>query len=154
MNENSSSAYRSAAADGATYTDMLLLVYDAITKDLLQAGQAAERMQVEARCRHSNHALLLVGHVESWVDLLDDPKLVSSLVLFYGMLRTRILQLQQSNSSAEFQDLANFVCEARAAWQRKQQNALNSSAISMPREAISFTPVSTGERPLRSAWSA
>ena len=154
MSQNSNLAYRLAAADGATYTDLVLLVYDAIAKDLLQAGQAAEQMHVEARCRHSNHALLLVGHVESWVGLLDDPKLASSLVLFHDMLRMSILQLQRSFANKEFQDLANLVCDTRAAWQQKQQNLLDRPAVGVPYGAIGFSQVSTENSPIRSAWSA
>ena len=154
MNNDSNLAYRSAAADGATYTDLLLLVYDAIAKDLLQAGQAAERMHAEARCRHSNHALLLVGHVESWVSFLDDPQLASSLVMFYDLLRTRILQLQRSSSGKEFEDLARFVCDTRAAWQQKQQNALKQPTVGKLHEVIGFSCESTDNGPFRSAWSA
>ncbi len=153
MNENSNFAYRSASAEGATYTDLLLLVYDAIARDLLQAGQAAERMHVEARCRHVNHALLLLGHVESWISFLDDPMLGSSLVMFYDMLRTRLLQLQRLSSSKEFEDLASLVCDTRAAWQRKQQSLLEQPAAGKLFEA-GFSQMSTDKEPVRSAWSA
>ena len=115
-------AYRTASADSTTQLGLLIEVYDAIASDLRDAGSASLQNDIAARCEHCNHAFTLLGHVESWVDLLDEPTLATSLKSFYGMLRTRILQLQQQRSNEQgFEELAGLVTETRAVWQRKQQ---------------------------------
>jgi flagellin-specific chaperone FliS len=113
-------AYRNSATEGATHIDILLACYDALAEDIRLAGMFAVKGDVVSRCRHSEHALLLIGHLESWVPLLDDAELTASLTSFYTFLRAEILRLQISNELEEFMALALVVCETRAAWQKKQ----------------------------------
>jgi flagellin-specific chaperone FliS len=132
-------AYRSSATEGATHIDILLACYDAVAEDIRLAGKFAVKGDVVSRCRHSEHALLLIGHLESWLSLLDDPKLAESLTSFYEYLRAEILRLQISSELEKFMALALVVCETRAVWQNKQ---------SVPRPqtgASTEPPYSTGE---------
>ena len=154
MRQNSNSAYRMAAASGATHVGMLILVYDAIAADLNKAGEAAARDDVAGRCRASNHALSLLGHLQTWTTYLEDPTLATTLEQFYGMLRFRILQLQKGNSAAELRALAQMVGETRAVWQKKEEIMVETlakqrgSAPMEPREGRVEQP------PARSTWSA
>ena len=129
MSYQSEIAYRSAAANGATHIGLLMLVYDALAKDLLDAGHAINRGDVEARCEKSKHALVLLAHLESWIQLLDDPKLAASLHSFYGHLRTSVLGLQMDQNSDACERLAKRVCETRTTWQRKEQAMLSTNAV-------------------------
>jgi flagellin-specific chaperone FliS len=113
-------AYRNSATEGATHVDILLACYDALAEDLRMAGNAAARRDFAARCRHSQRALLLVGHLESWISLLDDTELASSLTRFYEYLRSEILRLQLSSELEPFMNVALVVCETRASWQKRQ----------------------------------
>lgn len=118
-------AYRTSATEGATHIDILLACYDALAEDIRFAGKSADTGNVAARCRYSEHALLLIGHLESWVSLLDDAELSESLASFYSYLRVEILQLQTNADLNRFVDLALKVCETRAAWQKKQSVELS-----------------------------
>lgn len=113
-------AYRNSATEGATHIDILLACYDAVAEEVRLAGKFAAKGDVAARCRHSQRALLIIGHLESWISLLDDADLSASLTHFYQYLRTEILRLQLSSELDKFLDLAFVVCETRAIWQRKQ----------------------------------
>src|ERR1700752_3088844 len=113
-------AYRASATEGATHIDILLACYDALAEDIRLAGKFAVKDDVVSRCRHSERALLLIGHLESWVSLLDDPELAESLTSFYQYLRAEILRLQISSELERFMALALVVCETRAVWQNKQ----------------------------------
>jgi flagellin-specific chaperone FliS len=113
-------AYRSSATEGATHIDILLACYDAVAEDIRLAGKFSVKGDLVSRCRHSEHALLLIGHLESWVSLLDDPDLAAGLTNFYKYLRAEILQLQTSSEFEKFMALALVVCETRAVWQNKQ----------------------------------
>jgi flagellin-specific chaperone FliS len=112
-------AYRDSATEGANHIDILLACYDALAEDIRLAGKSAVTGDVAARCRHSEHALILLGHLESWVTALDDADLAGSLTKFYEYLRAQILRLQLSRELDDFMNLALVVCETRAAWQQK-----------------------------------
>lgn len=118
-------AYRSSATEGATHIDILLACYDALAEDIRLAGKSAVVGDVTARCRYSEHALSLIGHLESWVSLLDDSELAASLVGFYSYLRAEVLRLQLCVESDKFLALALVVGETRATWQKKQNTALS-----------------------------
>lgn len=118
-------AYRNSATEGATHIDILLACYDAVAEDIRLAGKFASRGDVAARCRYSQRALLLIGHLESWVSLLDDAVLGTSLEAFYQYLRAEILGLQLCNQLDKFISLALVVCETRAVWQKKQSEGLS-----------------------------
>lgn len=117
-------AYRNSATAGATHVDVLLACYDALAEDIRMAGKAASNGDIAARCRHSERALLLVGHLESWISLLDDAALAAGMAKFYEFLRLRILRLQVCSELDKFMSLALVVCEIRAAWQKRQSAEL------------------------------
>lgn len=118
-------AYRNSAMEGATQIDILLACYDALAEDIRFAGEFAASGDIAARCRHSQRALLLIGHLESWVTLLDDADLAAGLSRFYEYLRAEILRLQSRNALDEFMNLALAVCQTRAAWQKKHSVGLS-----------------------------
>lgn len=113
-------AYCGSATEFSTHIDVLLACYDALSEDIRSAGFAGSSADVSARCRHSQRALLLLGHLESWVLLLDDESLQLALVQFYQYIRAELLQLQAAAETSGYTNLAMCVCEARAAWQSKQ----------------------------------
>src|SRR5580658_1864166 len=113
-------AYRNSATEGATHIDILLACYDALVEDIRFAGKFAGNGNIAARCQHSQRALLLIGHLGSWVFELDDADLAASLAKFYEYLRAEILRLQSSKELDEFMNLALLVCQSSAAWQNKQ----------------------------------
>ena len=122
MNARNALAYQSAAAEGATHIGMLVLVYDALVKDFIKAAAAVRREDIEARCSASSHALLLLGHLDSWVELIDDPILASSLTDFYGILRGELLRLQAEPEAASFENLAQRISETKTSWQAKESS--------------------------------
>ncbi len=119
--EQKASAYREAAAQGATQIGLLILAYDALARELSRAGEAVRQGNIQARCQHSNQAIAILGHLESWTGYLDEPALAGALKQFYIFLRSRILQLQRENSSVDFDALSQHVVDTRMTWQQKEQ---------------------------------
>jgi flagellin-specific chaperone FliS len=126
MNKSTVSAYRISAIEGATHLDVLLACYDALAEDIRLAGEASAAGDIAARCGYSQHALLVLGHLQDWIPLLEDASLQESLACFYQYLRQEILRLQSPALRSEYAPLAMRVCETRAVWQKKM------SAISSP----------------------
>lgn len=139
MLHSSALAYQMAAADGATHVGLMVLVYDAIAADLVKASKAVRDRDVELRCSRSNHALLLLGHLDSWIDLIDEPILATSMRQFYAMVRARIMQLQAAADADEFDQLADLISQTRACWQQKDKASQNFArtliAVAQPAEA-------------------
>lgn len=149
----SESLYRQMAGEGATYIGLLLVVYDTLAEDLRRAGQAVERGEISARCDASNHALLLLGHLESWTTSLDDTTLAASLLQFYSYLRGQALQLQSATYPAGFYELASLVAETRACWQKREsQLAPPASLHGTPAVSQSWDQEDSGG--VRHRWSA
>jgi flagellin-specific chaperone FliS len=150
---NSLRAYRTSAAEGATHIGLLLSVYDALAEDMRFAGEAAANGDIAARCRHSQHALLLLGHLESWVPLLDDDAVLQeSLTRFYMYLRSEMLRLQAAERGEGFDELAMRVCETRAVWQKKQSQP--PSLVQMPLHEIMPPEKEEEGSDSRLCWSA
>ncbi len=140
-------AYRAASLEHASHLDLLLASYDALAQDLRLAGVAAEGGHIAERCRRSGHALQLLGHLESWTELLGEPALESSLATFYTFVRGELMRSQGYEIAEHFTHLALLVCEVRAAWQGKgsqntTQKNLAGSVAALPAEgrvALSFS---------------
>ena len=137
MTTDSLRAYRDSASEFSTHIDVLLVCYDALSADIRSAGSAVVDGNISARCRHSQHALLLLGHLESWISLLDDEALGQSLVSFYAYIRSELIGLQAATETTGYSKLAMRICEARAAWQSKQ--AKESSRFVRPSNEAHFS---------------
>ena len=148
----SGSAYREASLEGATHIEALTLVYEAIAADLLKAGHALQGGRIQERCDASNHALFLLGHLETWTEDLHDAALSESLRAFYGFLRGRIVGLQSKGSRADFEKLSGVVMEVKSTWEKKGQQAPQNgdSSISETKSASLRDDVAQ----TRAAWFA
>ena len=142
------------AGEGATYIGLLLVVYDTLAEDLRRAGQAVENADIQARCDATNHALLLLGHLESWTASLDDATLQASLLQFYRYLRVQAMLLQTATEPAGFYELARLVGETRATWQKResQQMSIAQHLPSVQPRAKSWPDDDGAE--VRHSWSA
>ena len=144
MTPSTTSLYRQVAAEGATYIGLLTVVLDSLAEDVRLAGIAATRGDIPGRCSASNHAFLLLGHLESWADEMDEPALKTSLLSFYCYVRNALIALQAETNEQRFRDLAIHVTQLRAAWQAKEVEVLQSrnkwkqeNTSPMPAEQIS-----------------
>ena len=120
MTPSTTSLYRQVAAEGATYIGLLTVVLDSLAEDLRLAGLAAASRDIPARCAASNHAFLLLAHLESWATDLDEPALKASLLTFYSYVRSTLTTLQAHTTEQPFLDLAVHVTELRITWQTKE----------------------------------
>ena len=132
--QQSRSAYHFAAGAGATQAGLTQLVYTHLAQDLLHAADAIRNGHIEARCAASKHALMLLGHLESWSAELEDPGLAQSLRAFYAMLRTCVLQSQAASDSLLLEESAQRVLEMCTVWQTKEANMRSAlcSTVAVP----------------------
>jgi len=148
-------AYRRATAASVSGLGLLIALYDELAGNLRGAAEAEKRNDIAARCREANHALLVIGHLEQWVERGQSGELADQLKVFYGSLRRNIIAAQAKRSSAMLEEQMAQVVNVRTQWQKlAERNA--------PREPFVLPPVVT-RRPgpfspemeqRRSNWSA
>ena len=83
-------AERDLAAIGYALLIMLIviLLYDQLIQDLVQAARAIEESDIELRSKMLNHAILVIAHLQSALDFTAGGKVAQNLDLFYNTLRT------------------------------------------------------------------
>lgn len=133
-------SYRRSAIEGASLVGLTVALYDTLAGDLSRAGRAVNQRDIEARCREANHALLVLGHLESWLNFTQDADLVRSLSIFYAYIRQRIMCAQAQGAASIFEELGTLVVQTRATW---QQLDLRNADL---RKDFSSTPATASEK--------
>jgi len=110
------SAYRQAAAQGASPVQLVIRLYEQIIEDLRQAINAIQQSQVELRTNKVNHALLVIAHLQSRLNFEAGGKPARDLNHFYNVLRYNLMQAQLSASKEILAQQITDLLEVRAAW--------------------------------------
>ncbi|MBI3478508.1 MAG: flagellar export chaperone FliS [Acidobacteria bacterium] len=109
-------AYRENDVRGATSDRLVVLLYDQIILDLVQAAHAIEREDVERRTKMLNHAILVIAHLQSPLDFANGGKVAKDLDHFYNVLRHNLLQVQFYPSLQGIRQQITDVQVLREAW--------------------------------------
>ena len=109
-------AYRQAAVQGASPVQLVIRLYEQIIEDLRQAVQAVERNQIELRTNKINHAVLVIGHLQSRLDFEAGAKPARDLDQFYNVLRHNLMQAQLRASKEMLAQQMIDLLAVRAAW--------------------------------------
>jgi flagellar biosynthetic protein FliS len=111
-------AYRRNAAESASGLGLLISLFDTLAGDLRRAAEAQRENDIERRCREVRHALIIVGHLESWVDQGTGGVLAQELLDFYAMLRRKLILAQAGKSAEKLEELMASVLHLREQWQQ------------------------------------
>jgi flagellar secretion chaperone FliS len=159
MNMNSTEmAYRKTAVEGASGFGLLIALYDTLAGDLKRATEAQRNNDIETRCKEVNHALLVVGYLEDWIDREDGGELAQKLIAFYSTMRSKLIEAQAMQSCEILEQQMALVLSIRGTWQDLELRA--ASTLQPPSPAPSpQTPkypgtVSPHENQKVSSWSA
>ena len=111
-------AYRRTAAEAASGLGLLISLFDTLAGDLRRATLAQRDGDIEQRCREVRHALLVIGHLENWVDQGTGGVLAQELTSFYSSLRRKLIEAEAGNSSEVLERQMFRVLELREHWQQ------------------------------------
>ena len=109
-------SYREAAVRGASPVQLVVRLYEQIIQDLRQAAIAIEQRAIERRTKHINHAILVIGHLQSPLDFARGGKVAKDLDLFYNVLRQSLVQVQFFPSKRSITQLITDLLVVREAW--------------------------------------
>ncbi len=139
-------SYRRSALAGATPIGLVIAMYDTLSGNLGRAASAIRSGNIEKRCMELNHALLVVGQLESMVESRNGEELAGNLSLFYAYLRSKMLEASIQQSAAVLEEQIQLVLQVRSAWQQRDAavpaNTLPASfGSSAAQERISFSQI-------------
>ncbi len=140
---NPRTAYRETDARGATAVRLVVLLYEQLVQDLSQAAQAIEQNDIELRTRYINHAILVIGHLQSPLDFANGGKVAKDLDHFYNVMRQNLVQVQFQPSKAGIRRQITDVLALRAAWievERAEKSLVTPAAVTPAPGAVSSNP--------------
>jgi flagellar secretion chaperone FliS len=132
---NARTTYRENNVRGATAARLVVLLHEQIVQDLTQAAQAIEQNDIELRTKLINHAILVIGHLQSPLDFEKGGKVAKDLDHFYDVMRQNLVQVQFFPSKAGIRQLITDVLAVREAWievERAQNPAVTIAAHAVP----------------------
>lgn len=148
-------AYRRTAVEGASGFGLLIALYDTLVGNLRRAADAQRKNDIQTRCHELNHALLVIGYLEDWIDRENGGELAQKLVDFYSNLRAKLIEAQARSSVDILEQEMAVVLAIRGTWQDLELRA--SSALeapsSSPAQNYPGIPPPSDERSA-SSWSA
>jgi flagellar biosynthetic protein FliS len=154
---NAPKAYREADVRGATAVRLVVLLYEQIIRDLSQAAQAIEQNDIELRTKCINHAILVVGYLQSPLDFANGGKVAKDLDHFYNALRQNLVQVQFFPTKVGINQLIRDMLAVREAWievERAETALITRVVITPASSATAPSPVSSAPDPYpaRAKW--
>jgi flagellar protein FliS len=143
-------AYRENDIHGATAVKLVVLLYEQLIHDLNQAAEAIEQNQIEVRTKRINHAILVIGYLQSALDFASGGKVAKDLENFYNVLRQELVQVQFQPSGKGIRQQITDVLAVREAWIEVERSERPAVPCSTVVSAISSTGPDTA--PARKNW--
>ena len=142
--------YRENDVRGATAVRLVVLLYEQIIQDLTQAAQAIEQNDIVLRTKLINHAILVIGHLQSPLDFDQGCKVAQDLEHFYNVLRQNLVQVQFFPSKAGIQQLITDVLAVREAWIEVERT--ESPSVTTTARAVPSGTADLESQPVRLDW--
>jgi len=110
--------YRRSSIAGASTIGLIIVLFDTLAGDFRRAAAALQKNDIETRCKELNHAALVLGQLENWVDLKNGGEPARLLATFYARLRAKILEASAKKSAQILETLIEEVLHVRTSWQQ------------------------------------
>jgi flagellar protein FliS len=109
-------SYRETAVRGASPARLVVLLYEQAIEDLRRARAALDGGDIEARTRHINHAILVMGHLQSSLDMERGGTVAQYLVRFYDVVRAALVEAQVRQSAAVLEQQISLLMQMHKSW--------------------------------------
>jgi len=151
---NPRTAYRENDVRGATAVRLVVLLYEQLVQDLRQALQAIEQNDIEVRTKRINHAILVIGHLQSPLDFANGGKVARDLDHFYNVLRQNLVQVQFHPSQAELSQQITDLLAVREAWTdvERAEKSLVATTVTTTSSTVPSGAESIESDPVRVTW--
>lgn len=151
--------YLESAVQSASPIGMTLLLYDRLMADIRNAIAALQQKDIEKRCGYINHAFMILGHLESELNMDAGGETASNLRQFYGCVRARLLEAQAKLSVDMLQEQIALILQVRQAWQQVEAGSTAPGSEGTVTERASFSCSNMAfqipeDGPSASSWTA
>jgi flagellar protein FliS len=151
MSVNPALSYKQAAVQGATPIGQIIALYDIILRDLGWAMVALAAGDIERRIDALNHALSVIGYLESVLDFERGGVAASRFQTFYRVTRALIVQANVNATPDGIEKLVEMYGQVRQAWYRVDRRATLEQAGAADTEDV--RPAFDNPQIQRSHWS-
>jgi flagellar protein FliS len=150
---NPRTAYRENDVRGATAVRLVVLLYEQLVQDLSQALHAIEQNDIELRTNRINHAILVIGHLQSPLDFANGGKVAQDLDHFYNVLRQNLVQVQFHPSQAGLSQQITDLLAVREAWTEVERAEKSlATAVTTTPSTVPLGGPSPEPEPVRAHW--
>jgi flagellar secretion chaperone FliS len=111
-------SYRRSAIEGASPIGLIVALFDTLVGDLRRAALALRKDDIETRCRELNHATLVLGQLNEWIDPENGGESAQTLSRFYAYLRAKMMEAAVSKSAKILDTQIDMILHVRSAWQK------------------------------------
>ncbi len=105
----------------------MIALFDTLVGDLRRAAFALRKDDIETRCKELNHATLVLGQLNEWIDPENGGESAQTLSRFYAYLRAKMMEAAVSKSAKLLDTQIDMILHVRSAWQK-----LDVGPIEMP----------------------
>jgi flagellar protein FliS len=96
----------------------MIALFDTLVGDFRRAAMAIRKNDIELRCRELNHAALVLGQLENWLDRETGGESAQTLARFYAYLRSQMIQAGANKSASILDTQIDMILHVRSAWQQ------------------------------------
>ncbi len=135
-------SYRKSAIEGASSIGLIVALFDTLAGDLRRASAAIRKNDIEKRCKELDHASLVLGQLESWVDMDKGGESAQALSRFYAYLRATMMQASVAQSAALLDTQIDTILQIRSAWHKLDTVPQGSPETPpVPPQAVTSSPI-------------
>jgi flagellar protein FliS len=143
-------SYQMSAIQGASSIGLMIVLFDRLAVDLRRAAAALRENDIETRCRDLDHASMVIGQLQSWLDPEKGGESAQTLTRFYACLRAKMMEAAVSSSAEILETQIDMIMDVRSAWQNLDIAPLEAAEMtagapahqnSAPSELVSETKV-------------
>jgi flagellar secretion chaperone FliS len=134
-------SYRKSAVEGASPIGLVIALYDTLSGNLRRAATAILDNNIEKRCAELNHATLVLGQLEDWIDKVNGGDLAQNLSQFYAHLRAKLFEASIKKSAPILETQIGLILQIRGAWQQRDMRSSQESTL--PSEDLPGHPAPT-----------
>lgn len=110
--------YLRSAAQNATSTGLVIILYDLLIHDLELAIAALAERNIERRSEEIKHALLVLQQLEGSLDMEKGGTAAKHFSAFYSVLRSKIFEAHLKADPGILKKQIELVLDVRQAWQQ------------------------------------
>jgi flagellar protein FliS len=109
---------------------LVIILYEQGIEDLRRAILALEKNDIEARTHEINHALMVVGQLQSSLDMEHGGEVAMNLQRFYNVVRGCLIEAQVTQSARILEEQIAHLVLLHEAWVEVERTAAPSQAQS------------------------